>query len=440
MEKVALDQLFDYFQADLHLPTKRFMYTFLLDDGVKRIYYTEKGFYQDPPSLTEFQFPYIAERDYWEPPLWSQGSVWYQIFPERFANGDPTNDHENVEDWDAPPSVQSQKGGDLQGIIDHIDHLVELGVDALYMTPVFQAPTNHKYDTTDYYKIDEHFGDLETCKKLVALCHKRNIRVVFDAVFNHCGYGFFAFQDVIENGAASKYVDWFNIESLPVQKIPPNYETFANDEWRMPKLMTKNPEVRKYLLDVAVYWMRECKIDGWRLDVCNEVDHEFWRDFRRVVKAENPDALILGEIWHEASDWVQGDQFDSVMNYSLQYACIDFFAKGTIRAETFAQRLAQVQMNHRQTVNLAMFNLVGSHDTERYLTTCRRDMDKMRLSVAFQMSYEGAPSIYYGDEVGMYGENDPDCRKGMIWDQEITIQLSPKYVVALASGHAKIPN
>lgn len=418
MEVAAQDELFDYYQADLQLKTKRFAYVFLLDDGVRRVFYTEKGFYDDILPNTQFQYPYIAIQDLWEPPAWSQGAVIYQIFPERFANGDPTNDPSNVEPWDKLPTVTSQKGGDLQGIIDRFDHLLELGIDVIYLTPIFEAPSNHKYDTIDYYKIDPHFGDLEKCKELVELCHKHNIRVIFDAVFNHSGYGFFAFQDVLEKGQGSPYAHWFNIESFPVKTDPPNYETFANDIYTMPKLMTHQPDVREYLLDVAVYWIREANIDGWRLDVANEIDHDFWREFRKAVKQEKPDALIVGEIWHEASEWVRGDQFDCVMNYSVQYACIDFFAKGTIRAETFAHRLAKVQMNHTQSVNRAMFNLLGSHDTERFLTMCNGDTKRLALAVAFQMMYEGAPMIYYGDEVGMIGKSDPDCRRGMIWDEE----------------------
>lgn len=417
MEKVASDELFDYFQSDITLETKRFMYTFLLDDGINRVRFTEKGFYQDPPPLTEFHYPYIAIQDQWETPRWSQGSVVYQIFPERFANGTTTNDPQGVEPWELKPTRESQKGGDLQGIIDKLDHLVELGVEVLYMTPIFESPSNHKYDTTDYYKIDPHFGDLSTCKKLVNLCHENGIKVVFDAVFNHCGFNFFAFQDVLENGEQSRYKDWFNIYSFPVKTMPPNYETFANDVYTMPKLMTHNPEVREYLLRVATYWLEECGIDGWRLDVANEIDHDFWREFRKRVKAVNPEAVIIGEVWHEASEWVEGDQFDAVMNYPFRDSCVDFFAKGTIKAETFAHRMAKVRMNHRQTVNRSMYNLIDSHDTARFLTSASDRVEKLKLAAACQLTFEGSPMIYYGTEFGMVGENDPDCRRGMLWDE-----------------------
>lgn len=438
MEVAAEDELFSYYQTDIILDTKRFGYVFLLDDGKNVVFYTEKGFFDEVPPNTQFHYPYIALRDLWEPPTWAQGAVIYQIFPERFANGDPTNDPPNVEPWDVPPTVTSQKGGDLQGVIDKFEYLVDLGVEVIYFTPIFQAPSNHKYDTVDYYTIDPHFGQEETVRELIKLAHDHDIKVVFDAVFNHSGYGFFAFQDVLEHGEESAYAHWFNIDSFPVVTDPPNYETFANQIATMPKLMTYQDDVRDYFLEVGRYWVREFGIDGWRLDVANEIDHQFWREFRQAVKAENPVALIVGELWHEASEWVRGDQFDSVMNYSWQYACLDFFAKGTIRARTFAHRLAKVQVNHTQAVNLSMFNLLGSHDTERFLTTCGGNVQKFSLAVAFQLTYEGAPMIYYGDEVGMEGLNDPDCRRGMIWnaeEQNLDLLAWHKTLIALRKNH-----
>lgn len=438
LEAAAEDELFVYYQADVRLETKRFAYVFLLDDGRETLFYTEKGFFEDLQPNTHFHYPYIALGDLWEPPAWAQGAVVYQIFPERFANGDPSNDPADVEAWDLPPNVESQKGGDLQGIIDRLDHLVELGVDVLYLTPIFKSPSNHKYNTYDYYQIDPSFGDEETLRTLIERCHERGIKVVLDAVFNHCGFGFFAFQDVLKRGEKSRYAHWFNIHSFPVQTDPPNYETFATGLAYMPKLMTHQPDVKDYLLDVAVYWLREFGIDGWRLDVANEIDHQFWREFRQAVKAVNPQALIVGEVWHEASPWLQGDQFDSVMNYTLQHACYDFFAKGTIRARSFANRLAKVQVNHTQAVNLAMFNLLGSHDTERFLTSCGGDLRRFALAVAFQLTYEGAPMIYYGDEVGMSGLNDPDCRRGMIWDpaeQNLELLAWYKELIALRRAY-----
>ncbi|EGL82787.1 alpha amylase catalytic region [Caldalkalibacillus thermarum TA2.A1] len=230
-------------------------------------------------------------------------------------------------------------GGDLQGVIDHIDHLTELGVNAIYFTPIFEAYSNHKYDTIDYLQVDKHFGNNELLKTLVDVCHQNGIRVMLDAVFNHAGYYFPPFQDVLKHQEKSKYKDWFHLREFPIQTEPrPNYDTFAFTPF-MPKFNTENPEVKEYLLNVAKYWIEEVGIDGWRLDVANEVDHAFWREFLKVVKQAKPDAYILGEIWHNALPWLQGDQFDAVMNYPVTNAALDFFCKGETDAEQFMSRI-----------------------------------------------------------------------------------------------------
>ncbi|MBR2679509.1 MAG: alpha-glucosidase C-terminal domain-containing protein, partial [Exiguobacterium sp.] len=305
-----------------------------------------------------------------------------------------------------------------QGIIDHLDYLADLGITGLYLTPIFRAPSNHKYDTADYFEIDPHFGDKETLKTLVKRCHEKGIRVMLDAVFNHCGYEFAPFQDVLKNGAASRYKDWFHIREFPLQTEPrPNYDTFAFVP-HMPKLNTAHPEVKRYLLDVATYWIRECDIDGWRLDVANEIDHQFWREFRQAVKALKPDVYILGEIWHDAMPWLRGDQFDAVMNYPFTDGALRFFAKEEISARQFADIMVRLLHSYPKQVNEAAFNLLGSHDTPRLLTVCGGDVRKAKLLFLFQLTFTGSPCIYYGDEIGMTGGNDPECRKCMVWDPE----------------------
>lgn len=419
MERVAVDDRFDYFQADLTLTPPRFRYAFLLDDGLKPMWYAESGLESNRPRQGFFQYPYVNEADRLAAPDWLIDSVVYQIFPERFANGERQNDPKGVRPWtDDRPTPKSFYGGDLQGIIDHLDHLEELGVNVLYLNPIFASPTNHKYDTTDYYTIDPHFGDIATFKRLVEACHAKGIRVLLDAVFNHCGYDFFAFQDVRKRGEQSPYADWFHIEAFPVRTAPrPNYETFANGIASMPKLRTGNPEVRRYLLDVARYWIETCDIDGWRIDVANEVDHEFWRHFRQVVKAAKPDAYIVGEIWHEAGPWLLGDQFDGVTNYPLRQACLDFFADGRLDAAGFAAAVSKNLMVYADPMLRASWNLLGSHDTERILTACGGDARKVALAVVFNMTWIGTPMVYYGDEIGIEGKNDPDCRRPMIWER-----------------------
>ena len=271
-------------------------------------------------------------------PEWARHAVFYQIFPDRFANGDPANDPENTQPWGTPPSTHNFMGGDLQGIVDRLDYLAELGIGALYLNPIFQATSNHKYNTFDYLRIDPHFGDLATFHRLIAAAHGRGIRVVLDGVFNHCGRGFYAFHDVMENGGNSPYLRWFQIDRFPINPYdgerPANYRTWW-DFRSLPKFNTGHPPVRRYLLDVARYWIEQ-GADGWRLDVPNEIaDHDFWREFRAVVKAANPEAYIVGEIWNDATPWLDGTQFDAVMNYLFRDLCRDFFARDTLRADAF---------------------------------------------------------------------------------------------------------
>ncbi len=419
MEKFASDALFDYWEATVEPPFRRLAYYFELRAEKERVWFTEGGCFDRLPERPQhFEYPFIHPADVFAPPEWVKEAVFYQIFPERFADGDPSNNPENTQPWGGKPEWHSFFGGDLQGVLDHLDHLSELGVNAIYFTPIFEAPTNHKYDTRDYFKIDPHFGTKETLKRLVAECHKRGIRVILDAVFNHCGKTFPPFEDVLARGADSPYADWFHVREWPpgVKEGMPTYDTFAFVP-EMPKLNTGNPDVRNYLLEVARYWIKEADIDGWRLDVANEIDHSFWREFRRVVKAAKPDAYILGEIWHDAQPWLQGDQFDAVMNYPFTNAVLDFVARGALDGKGFADALGGLLASHARPVTEAAFNLLDSHDTARLLTVCGNDKRKMKLAVVIQFTFPGVPCIYYGDEIGMDGEGDPDCRKCMVWDE-----------------------
>ncbi|WP_261304275.1 glycoside hydrolase family 13 protein [Paenibacillus andongensis] len=418
--KMASDELFDYWQAEIAPEHFRLRYAFELASGDQTYWYTESGFCKEKPkdSLKFFDYPFLWSSEVLKPPGWVKEAIFYQIFPERFANGDPSNDPANVRPWeDVNPGPQDFYGGDLQGVLDRIDYISALGVNAIYFTPIFEAETNHKYDTTDYLKVDPHFGDMTLLKKLVNAFHDRGIRVILDAVFNHSGFWFAPFQDVVAKGPDSAYWDWFHIKEYPLKYEPrPSYHCFAFES-HMPKLNTSNPEVSKYLLDVAQYWVKECDIDGWRLDVANEVDHEFWRAFRKELKAIKPDFYILGEIWHDAMPWLRGDQFDAVMNYPATEAIIDFFAKETTDAQQFAYQINRLLPEYPQQVNEAAFNILGSHDTPRLLTVCG-DEKRFKLAVLFQFIFLGVPCIYYGDEVGMRGGQDPDCRRPMIWDVE----------------------
>ncbi|MFC4601443.1 alpha-glycosidase [Cohnella hongkongensis] len=421
MRRLASDELFDYWEAEVVPPFRRMRYGFHFRSGGKDLYMTEKGFSSAEPEdcLTMFDFPFINPADVFTPPSWVKDAVFYQIFPERFANGDPSLNPEGTLPWGGEPTPTNFFGGDLQGVVDRLDHLVELGVNAIYFNPLFEATTNHKYDTKNYRKVDPQFGTNEKLKELVDACHARGIRVMLDAVFNHSGKEFPPFVDVLEKGADSPFADWFHVREFPlrVENGVPTYDTFGFEPI-MPKLNTENPEVKRYLLDAALYWIEEAGIDGWRLDVANEVDHAFWREFRTVVKRAKPDVYILGEIWHDSAMWLQGDQFDAVMNYPFTNAALDFFAFGKIDAASFADAIGGQLAAYPRQVAETTFNLLGSHDTPRLLTVCGEDARRMKLATLFQLTYPGTACIYYGDEIGMKGGGDPGCRQCMVWEEE----------------------
>ncbi|GGG07432.1 alpha-glycosidase [Paenibacillus abyssi] len=445
MEKWASDGLFDYWEAAVQPAYRRLVYYFALHNESKTAYMLEKGFFDHPPEVIYeglFDFPFLNPADVISPPAWVKDAVFYQIFPERFANGDPSNDPEDVLPWGGTPSPDNFFGGDLQGVIDHLDYLTELGINAIYFTPVFEATKNHKYDTKDYLKVDPHFGTNETLKQLVDACHTKGIRVMLDAVFNHCGHTFPPFVDVLHNGKASPYADWFHVREWPLSAAEDGltYDTFAFEPI-MPKLNTENPEVKDYLLGVAKYWIEEVGIDGWRLDVANEVDHQFWREFRRTVKAIKPETYILGEIMHDAMVWLQGDQFDAVMNYPFTNILLSFFARRQTRAEEFANAIHKQLASYPKQVNEVAFNLLGSHDTVRLLTLCEGKVERMKLASLFQLTFLGTPCIYYGDEIGLDGEYDPYNRRCMEWDeakQDQDLLSFFKGMIQLRNSHAAL--
>lgn len=350
-----------------------------------------------------------------KPPTWVQDAVFYQIFPERFANGDSANDPFPTARWDTdPPTRENFFGGDLAGIQQRIPHLQRLGVNALYLTPIFAAGSNHKYDTHDYFKIDPAFGTLETFVSLVQALKDAQIRLVLDAVFNHCGDGFWAFRDVVERGDDSRYRDWFIVDSYPIRFDPPSFQTCGGAPF-LPKLNTANPEVRAYLLEVAKHW-QGFGIDGWRLDVPWKVAPDFWRLFSDAVRGINPDAYIVAEVWRSTHDWLRGDMVHGVMNYRLRQNILDYAALDHMDAEDFDYELRLLLYEHGETAPYHL-TLLGSHDTPRIRTICRGNLGRVLIAFALQMTLPGTPMIYYGDEIGMEGENDPDCRRPMIWDE-----------------------
>lgn len=420
MKKTGTTKLFDFWKITIHSSSKRLRYLFYLKDQVGHTqYYTERGFSNDFPKDINacFAFPYVHDIDIYQSPEWVKTTVWYQIFPDRFANGNPILNPPNTLKWgETAPTYTNVFGGDFNGMINKLDYLESLGITGIYLCPIFASSSNHKYDTTDYFEIDPQFGDKETFRKLIQACHERRIKVMLDAVFNHSGFYFPAFQDVLAKDEASSYKNWFHIRDFPIVNDPvPNYETFGY-EAHMPKLNTANEDVKRYLLNVARYWIEEFDIDGWRLDVANEIDHSFWRDFRKEIKAIKPDVFILGEIWHDSMAWLQGDQFDATMNYPFYYAITEFFAKQAINTSDFSDLITNLLHSYPSPNNYLAFNIVGSHDTERILTLSNHIRERVKLIYLFQMSFLGTPCIYYGDEIGMLGGPDPDCRACMEWD------------------------
>lgn len=371
-------------------------------------------------------------------PDWVKHAVFYQVFPDRFARSSRIDHLPGLkfQEWGAPPEVDSFQGGDLLGVVDKLPYLEELGVTALYLTPIFQSASNHRYHTYDYFKVDPLLGGDDALRELIDAAHDREIRVVLDGVFNHTGRGFWAFHHILENGGNSPYLDWFRVRDWPLNPYPTSGKRKTNyDAWwglpALPKLNTDNPAVREHLFEVARHWIR-FGIDGWRLDVPSEIDDDdFWRTFRQVVKGENPEAYICGEIWHEAKRWLAGDQFDAVMNYLFTSPAMSFFAAETLRgdfthpdlkfkpidAAKFGKLVDQMHGHYDWEINFAQMNMLDSHDMPR-ASWIMQDPTALRLCVLLQMTMPGAPCIYYGDEVGVTGGSDPDCRRAFPWHDE----------------------
>ncbi|WP_169976612.1 glycoside hydrolase family 13 protein [Tautonia rosea] len=371
-------------------------------------------------------------------PDWVRDAIFYQIFPDRFAKSDRVPKPSGLKPWESPPTTHGYHGGDLLGVAENLDTLVDLGINAIYFTPIFQSASNHRYHTYDYFTVDPMLGGNTAFRELLDRAHDRGIRIVLDGVFNHASRGFFQFNDILENGRDSAYIDWFHIENFPLFAYDPEKPNNYKAWWGLsdlPKFRTETPAVRDYLLQVARYWI-DFGIDGWRLDVPEEIDDDnFWKAFRHRVKDGNPDAYIVGEIWGDGSRWLQGDMFDGVMNYLFTKACLSFFIGESLdRAELapeplhnlrptdateFADAIAEIQSKYHKNVQMSLFNLLGSHDTARILTLAGGDRSAVRLATLFLMTYPGAPCVYYGDEIGMTGGHEPGSRGAFPWEASL---------------------
>lgn len=407
---------------------KRLKYYFELQTEKEKWFYFEDGFVSEAQMQLEgrsrqcFVFPWMNPADIPVTPFWVNETIWYQIFPERFCNGDPSINPEGTLPWRNRGTVTNQEffGGDLQGIINKLDYIKDLGVSGLYLTPINEAPSSHKYDTTDYTKIDPHFGSEETMINLVREAHSKGIRVMLDGVFNHSGKLFGPWIDVKEKGPGSEYWDWFMVNEWPFQETggcayAKQYYTFAFFDG-MPKLNTNNPKVREYLIGVCENWVRNYDVDGIRLDVANEISHAFCKELRSHLKAIKPDIYILGEIWHDAMPWLRGDEFDAVMNYPLGESIKDFWIDKSLTNEDFEYTINRCYTGYMQQTNDVLFNLLDSHDTKR-LRTDVKNLDEYFQQLAVLFTMPGSPCIYYGTEIAMEGGHDPDCRRCMPWEE-----------------------
>lgn len=392
-------------------------------------FYAENGFYDQKHkelyagTMQCFTFPWMNPTDIGRTPYWVTSTVWYQIFPERFCNGDPSINPENTLAWAGPDEKVSNKqyyGGDLKGIESKLDYLQDLGITGLYLTPINEASTTHKYDTTDYKKIDPHFGDKQVMQDLVKNAHAKGMRVMLDGVFNHCGWNFKPWQDVVEKGPESEYFDWFMVKEWPFKPNEHNtkkgrYYSFAFADF-MPKLNTNNQKVIDYLLEVCEMWVKEYDIDGLRLDVANEISHKFCKLLRERMRSLKADFYILGEIWHDSIEWLRGDEFDAVMNYPLAGSISEFWIDEEKGKHEFEYAINRCYTMYTQQINDALFNLLDSHDTIRLITKLG-NLDKFYQQMAVLFAMPGSTCIYYGTELALEGDFDPDCRRCMPWKE-----------------------
>ena len=428
------DDLFDYYSVTLSLDDRRISYVFEVCANGKVQYFCEDGLVDgydfNLAYFNSFQFAYVHDSDVVQCVDWLTNAVFYQIFTDRFFKPDGKQcDYINSQ-WGVLPTPKSFYGGDLNGIRQKLSYIKSLNVTALYLTPIFKSSSNHKYDTIDYYEVDEMFGGNGALSKLVDECHAMGLKVVLDAVFNHVSEGFAPFQDVLLNGKQSKYFDWFVIDGDKVDAAKSNYATFASCA-NMPKLNTDNPDVQQYFIDVALYYIDNYHIDGWRLDVSDEVSHDFWRKLRKAVKSRNPDCVLIGENWHNSESYLNGDQFDSIMNYAVTKLMMDYWVYDSIDEQALANRLNSQFARYNDVANSMMFNLLDCHDTHRFYSLVNCNKDKLLCAIATMVFLSGSYNLYYGTEILTEGGYDPDSRRTFDWSRVNEPEIS-QYVNKVA--------
>lgn len=430
MEKVRTDRYFDWYEIRLETRFERIAYYFELQNGVETLFYYGDCYEMagTPTRADYFQLPFNHRADRFAAPAWTRDAVVYNIFPDSFAAGKRL----------APNGAPPCRGGTVRGVTENLDYIASLGFNCIYLNPIFAARSYHRYDTLDYYRIDPHMGAEDDLRDLVRRAHALGIRVILDGVFNHVSSDHPFFRDVLENGRASRYYSCFyalpETPRLPAAGELPGYTCFSYVA-DMPKTNTADPFLRQYFCDVGAYWVRKFDVDGWRLDVANELDDGFLRAFRASVKAAKSDALIVGEVWENAAHYLGGDMLDSAMNYDFRRYCRRFFAEQTVDAETFDTNVSTLLLRYNENALFAQLNLLDSHDVSRFLSLCGGKTERMELAVLLQMTFPGMPCVFYGDEKGLCGESEPEYRRPMAWDASSPLEEVYRRMIALRKTH-----
>lgn len=430
MEKFRTDRYFDWYEIRLETRFERIAYYFELQNGVETLFYYGDCYEMagTPTRADYFQLPFNHRADRFAAPAWTRDAVVYNIFPDSFAAGKRL----------APNGAPPCRGGTVRGVTENLDYIASLGFNCIYLNPIFAARSYHRYDTLDYYRIDPHMGAEDDLRDLVRRAHALGIRVILDGVFNHVSSDHPFFRDVLEKGRASRYYSCFyalpETPRLPAAGELPGYTCFSYVA-DMPKTNTADPFLRQYFCDIGAYWVRKFDVDGWRLDVANELDDGFLRAFRASVKAAKSDALIVGEVWENAAHYLGGDMLDSAMNYDFRRYCRRFFAEQTVDAETFDTNVSTLLLRYNENALFAQLNLLDSHDVSRFLSLCGEKTERMELAVLLQMTFPGMPCVFYGDEKGLCGESEPEYRRPMEWDASSPLEEVYRRIIALRKTH-----
>ena len=355
-------------------------------------------------------------------PDWFLNAVIYNVFPDSFSNGkrNLTETERTFTDGEGKPH-RSMHGGTIRGVIENLDYIKDLGFNTVYLNPIFAAGEYHKYDIMDYFHIDPVLGTDEDFLELTDKVHELGMHIIIDGVFNHCGWQHPIFEDVIKKGEASEFKDFFYGLRFPVRKPGPGerptYDCFAYEK-RMPKLNTANPKVQEYFAKVGAYWVEKFHIDGWRLDVANEIDKNFWRVFRKAVTAADPEAVLIGEVWEDATDWIEYDKMHSSMNYEFRRSCLEGIAQSEKTAGEFGDSLVSMYLRYSEPKAKAQMNLLDSHDVPRFLSLCDGDIKKMKAALATLFFFPGVPCMFYGDEFAIEGVKEHEYRMSPPWGEE----------------------